>query len=162
MVGEGRDGTYFMISLDLMTLRISSITRELTHTGPVSHPTRAEWAAQGARTLLPDEAVVPVVGVVGVSRDGAGAVPDDPKVEFCDHVSRNPPRQSTVDHEPRNSWPNLPECPELYVTSAAGPSSGGSRQRTSSGGRTHRWKPWWRTVGASLSEVKGGARIVGS
>lgn len=162
MVGRGASSTYFMISLDLMTLRISSITRELTHTGPVSYPTRVECAAQGARTLLPDEAVVPVVGVVGVSRDRAGAIPDNPKVELCDHVSQRPRPRGTVDHEPRNSWPNLPECPELYVTSAAGTSSGGSRQRTSSGGRTHRWKPWWRAVGASLSEVKGGAQIVGS
>lgn len=44
-------------------------------------------AEQSRRTLLPDEAVVPVVGVVGVSRHGAATVPDDPKVEFYDDVS---------------------------------------------------------------------------
>lgn len=46
-VGEGwweRGSTHFMISLDLMTLRISSMTRELTHTGPVSYLTRVRCA----------------------------------------------------------------------------------------------------------------------
>lgn len=84
-----------MISLDLMTLRISSITKELTHTGKVSKGTPlARPMAQ--RTLFPDEAVVPVVGVVGVSRDSAAAIPDDPKVELCAEVSASAHRKAPI------------------------------------------------------------------
>ena len=79
----------------------------------------------GATTLtfFPDQAVVSVVRVVGVPRDGAAAVSYYPEVEFCLRAGAGKRRwlagvkgvgyySERIDgrtDEPRNSWPKRPE-----------------------------------------------------
>jgi len=77
---------------------ISVIMSEETHTiaSRVSQyrprtrhlPCKAEGPGKAVeRTLLPDQRVVPVVGVVRISRDGRAAVTDDAEVELEEFVA---------------------------------------------------------------------------
>lgn len=74
-----------------------------------------QWTRR--HTFFADQAVVPVVGVVGISRNRTSSVAYDSEIKFYQRISFR--IQANISQEwryslPRNSWPNLPMCPELF------------------------------------------------
>lgn len=77
---------YFMISLSLMTRLISLIIRELTHTSFTSQVRRCHYhRVEGKRlpTFFPNQGVIAVVRVVGVTCHCAAAIAQNTEIEFC-------------------------------------------------------------------------------
>lgn len=79
-----------MISLDLTMRLISSMTSELTHTA--YHQPHVQMPLQQTETgrcltLFPDQAVIPVVRVVGISSKGTPSIANYAEVELCQIVS---------------------------------------------------------------------------
>jgi hypothetical protein len=75
-----------MISLSFTIRLISSTTRELTNTASRTHVSRLSSQLQRRgvhRTLFPDQAVVSVVGVVGIAGSSAPAIANDAEVKLC-------------------------------------------------------------------------------
>ena len=73
------------------------------------------FSAELVRTLFSDQGVVSVVGIVCVSCYRALAVADNSKVEFWEGVVVSEAAlrgHKWNPYQPRNSCPNLPECPE--------------------------------------------------
>lgn len=74
--------TYFMTSLSLIMRLISLIMRGLTHTGTLNQSIVVSSKYRVEHTLFTDQGIVSIVGVVGVSGDGASIL-NDSEIEFC-------------------------------------------------------------------------------
>lgn len=75
--------TYFVISLSLMIRLISSTITELIYTLPIVSLCATSIAGFVAKhTLFSNQAVVAIVGVVGVACDSTAPITDDAEVKL--------------------------------------------------------------------------------
>ena len=114
-LGGHFESSSLMISLSLMMCLISCTTAALMFTG--NGQKNYLYFAKGwvKLTFFPNHWVVSVVGVVCISQQCTSTVALGFNIELC--TSRQPKLKPnallTVRNIPKNSWPNLPECPEL-------------------------------------------------